>query len=68
MPNEFGTHVRHAMDDAITGRELDVVHGVARGNSNKVISAKVHIFEHTVKNDVWSIMSKPAAKIARVRS
>src|SRR6516225_8738127 len=47
-----------AADDAITNRELDVLRGVANGNSNKIIASDLNISEHTVKNHLKSILSK----------
>jgi DNA-binding NarL/FixJ family response regulator len=46
------------MDDALTTREIDVLRGVARGNSNGGIASELSISEHTVKNHVKSILSK----------
>jgi len=48
----------HAADDSITTRELDVLRGVANGNSNKIIASDLKISEHTVKNHLKSILSK----------
>jgi DNA-binding NarL/FixJ family response regulator len=48
----------HAVDDALTSRELDVLRGVARGRSNKIIASELEISEHTVKNHLKSILSK----------
>ena len=48
----------HAADDALTARELDVLRGIAKGQSNKVIAFNLNIVEHTVKNHIKSILSK----------
>ena len=48
----------HATDDALTARELDVLRGVVKGQSNKIIGAELNIAEHTVKNHVKSILLK----------
>ncbi len=48
----------HAADDALTARELDVLSGVAKGQSNKIIANELNIAEHTVKNHVKSILAK----------
>src|SRR3984957_1602907 len=48
----------HALDDALTTRELDVLRGVSKGQSNKVIASELNIVEHTVKNHIKSILSK----------
>jgi DNA-binding NarL/FixJ family response regulator len=48
----------HVSDDALTSREIEVLRGVAKGQSNKVIAADLQITEHTVKNHIKSILSK----------
>ncbi len=48
----------HATSDALTGRELDILRGVAKGQSNKLIANDLGIAEHTVKNHIKSILSK----------
>ena len=48
----------HATDDWMTPRELEVLAGVSRGCSNKVIAADLVISEHTVKNHLKNILSK----------
>jgi DNA-binding NarL/FixJ family response regulator len=48
----------HSGDDTLSGRELDVLRGVARGRSNKIIAAELAISEHTVKNHLKNILSK----------
>jgi len=59
IPDEIARQMaEHAMDDAVTGRELDVLREVARGQSNKIIAHCLHISEHTVKNHLKSILSK----------
>ena len=59
IPNEIAQLLaEHATDDALTVRELDVLRGVARGQSNKIIADELNISEHTVKNHVKSILSK----------
>jgi DNA-binding NarL/FixJ family response regulator len=59
IPAEVAQQIaEHAVDDEITPRELDVLRGVARGSSNKIIAADLNISEHTVKNHLKSILSK----------
>ncbi|RXH57108.1 response regulator [Granulicella sibirica] len=59
IPPEIAQQMaEHAADDSITARELDVLRGVARGSSNKIIASYLHISEHTVKNHLKSILSK----------
>jgi DNA-binding NarL/FixJ family response regulator len=59
IPPEIAQQIaEHAADDSITTRELDVLRGVANGNSNKIIASNLNISEHTVKNHLKSILSK----------
>ena len=59
IPPEIAQQIaEHAADDSITNRELDVLRGVANGNSNKIIASDLNISEHTVKNHLKSILSK----------
>ncbi len=48
----------HSGEDALSERELQVLRGVARGRSNKIIADELAISEHTVKNHLKSILSK----------
>ncbi len=59
IPPEVAQQIaEHAADDSITSRELDVLRGVASGNSNKIIADDLNISEHTVKNHLKNILSK----------
>jgi DNA-binding NarL/FixJ family response regulator len=51
----------HATDDALTAREIEVLSGVVKGQSNKIIGSELNIAEHTVKNHIKSILSKLGA-------
>jgi len=51
----------HAMDDALSGREIEVLSLIAAGNSNKLIADQLAISEDTVKGHVKSILSKLGA-------
>jgi DNA-binding NarL/FixJ family response regulator len=51
----------HASDELVTARELEVLTGVAKGKSNKIIAADLFISEHTVKNHLKSILAKLSA-------
>jgi DNA-binding NarL/FixJ family response regulator len=59
IPPEIAQQLaQHATDDALTSRELDVLRGIVKGQSNKVIAFNLNIVEHTVKNHIKSILSK----------
>jgi DNA-binding NarL/FixJ family response regulator len=51
----------HASDELVTARELEVLSGVAKGKSNKIIAGDLFISEHTVKNHLKSILAKLSA-------
>jgi DNA-binding NarL/FixJ family response regulator len=62
VPPEIAqTLAQHVADDHITKRELEVLQGVAKGRSNKIIASELFISENTVKNHVKSILSKLGA-------
>ena len=48
----------HAAEDALTSRELEVLRGVVKGQSNKIIGSELNIAEHTVKNHIKNILFK----------
>jgi DNA-binding NarL/FixJ family response regulator len=48
----------HATDEDITDRESEVLRGVAQGQSNRLIGARLNISENTVKNHIKNILSK----------
>jgi DNA-binding NarL/FixJ family response regulator len=59
IPPEIAQQLaEHATDDALTAREIDVLRGIVKGQSNKVIAFNLNIVEHTVKNHIKSILSK----------
>jgi DNA-binding NarL/FixJ family response regulator len=59
IPPEIARQLaEHAADDALTDRELEVLRGIAMGQSNKVIAFNLNIVEHTVKNHIKSILAK----------
>lgn len=59
MPPEIAQQLaEHAADDELTSRELDVLRGVSKGQSNKIIASDLRITEHTVKNHIKNILSK----------
>jgi len=51
----------HATDDALSGREIEILSLVAGGNSNKLIADQLKIALDTVKGHVKSILSKLGA-------
>jgi DNA-binding NarL/FixJ family response regulator len=51
----------HAVDEALTEREVQILKGVATGKSNKLIAAELAISESTVKAHMKSILPKLAA-------
>ena len=51
----------HATDDELTDREIEVLHLIAAGNSNKQIADRLSIAEATVKSRVTNILSKLGA-------
>jgi DNA-binding NarL/FixJ family response regulator len=56
---EIATEIAaHVADDALTGRELEVLRRVAWGKSNKLIAAELDIREGTVKTHMKSILPK----------
>jgi DNA-binding NarL/FixJ family response regulator len=48
----------HAVDDALTLGEVEILRLIAAGNANKQIAAQLSITEETVKGRVKSILSK----------
>jgi DNA-binding NarL/FixJ family response regulator len=59
IPEEIAQQVaEYATGDALSEREIEVLRGVARGRSNKIIAAELLITEHTVKNHLKNILSK----------
>jgi DNA-binding NarL/FixJ family response regulator len=59
IPPEIAMQLaEHAADDALTDRELEVLRGIAKGQSNKIIAYNLNIVEHTVKNHIKSILAK----------
>ena len=57
-PDVASDLAEHAMDDALTAREVEVLKQIADGCSNKVVAERLDISEDTVKGHVRSILSK----------
>lgn len=49
---------RKPIDHPLTRREFEILERVARGDSNREISVRLSISEHTVKNHLKNIMQK----------
>ena len=59
VPAEVASELaQHAMDDALTAREIEVLKQIADGCSNKVVADRLEISEDTVKGHVRNILSK----------
>jgi DNA-binding NarL/FixJ family response regulator len=59
VPPEVASELaQHAMDDALTDREVEVLKQIAAGCSNKIVADRLKISEDTVKGHVRSILSK----------
>src|SRR6266404_2121194 len=53
IPPEIAQQLaERAAEDALIIRELDVLRGIAKGQSSKVIAFNLNIVEHTVKNHI----------------
>jgi DNA-binding NarL/FixJ family response regulator len=62
IPPEIAREMaEHHIDDALTGREMEVLREVAAGNSNKIIADHLKISEQTVKTHMKIILAKLAA-------
>ena len=59
VPPEIAMEIaEHAVDDALSEREIEVLRRVAAGKSNKLIGVELCISESTVKAHMKSIMPK----------
>jgi len=62
IPPEIAAHLaEHYSDEALTGREVEVLQQVASGNRNRDIADKLFITEETVKVHIKHIMEKLGA-------
>lgn len=62
VPAEVASHLaEHMSDEALTGREIDVLRHIAGGNRNRDIAERLFISEETVKVHVKHIMEKLGA-------
>jgi DNA-binding NarL/FixJ family response regulator len=53
--------VEHVADDALTGREVEVLRRVATGTANKVIAFELSVSEATIKAHMKNILAKLGA-------
>jgi DNA-binding NarL/FixJ family response regulator len=59
VPPEVAAELaQHALDEPLTGREVEVLRQIASGCSNKVVADRLGISEDTVKGHVRNILSK----------
>ena len=59
VPPEIAMGIaEHVADDALSGREIEVLRRVAAGKSNKLIAVELDIAEGTVKTHMKSILPK----------
>jgi DNA-binding NarL/FixJ family response regulator len=62
IPPEVAAELaEHCVEDALTGREIDILTRVAQGNSNKIVASQLEISEATVKYHLKSILSNVGA-------
>jgi DNA-binding NarL/FixJ family response regulator len=62
LPAEVASEIaEYSNDDSLTLREIQVLQGVAAGNSNKIVAANLKISEDTVKTHMRSILTKLGA-------
>jgi len=58
IPREIALLIaEHATDDILTEREFDVLRGIAKGSSNKIIAAPRYLRTHSQESS-QSILSK----------
>lgn len=63
VPREIAVEIaEHAIDDALSERETEVLRHVASGNSNKQIAALLGVTEDTVKAHMKHILAKLVAQ------
>jgi len=63
IPPEIATEIaEHAIDDALTEREIEVLRRVGAGFSNKVIAQQLSVSEGTIKAHMKSILPKLGAR------
>jgi len=62
IPTEIAVEIaEHHSDDELTGREIEVLEEVARGNANKIVAQHLKVSEETIKAHMKNILSKLGA-------
>ncbi len=62
VPPEVASELaEYVGEEELTGREIDILRLIAKGNSNKEIAARLSMTEETVKSHVTHILGKLAA-------
>jgi DNA-binding NarL/FixJ family response regulator len=62
IPPEIARELaEHVADDILTEREIEVLHRVAAGTSNKIVADQLNLTEATVKAHMKNILSKLGA-------
>jgi len=62
VPTQVAVHLaEHLSDEALTGREIQVLEQIAGGNRNRDIAEKLFISEETVKVHIKHVMDKLGA-------
>jgi DNA-binding NarL/FixJ family response regulator len=60
-PEAAAQLAEHALDDALTPAEIEVLRLIAGGNANKRIASALSVSEETIKGRVKQILSKLGA-------
>jgi DNA-binding NarL/FixJ family response regulator len=58
MPEIAAEIGRHALDETLSQREIEVLREVSAGRANKQVAAKLRLSEETVKTHMRSILAK----------